>query len=217
MKPILRAAAATLAVTLSSGALAPPAQAYPVDCAILLCLAGGWPTSVPCTHARIEFIRRITPFPIEPPLQIWRCPLTASQHDPSSSAMRIIEAADLGTDTGLGSSLLLPLPGNPSPANGTGGADLSDPAFAFIRSIRVFHVQYGQHENNDDRCRRYDLTEVGTYDATGAFGWSQSSIRDLPPVVEFDLPDNCDDHRYRSVFVDWQDQVGGYGFEEVRY
>lgn len=24
------------------------AQSYPIDCAILLCLSGGWPASVPC-------------------------------------------------------------------------------------------------------------------------------------------------------------------------
>ena len=56
------------------------AQTYPIDCAILLCLSGGWPASVPCTRARAEFIRRITPWPIEPPLQIWRCPMGASYY-----------------------------------------------------------------------------------------------------------------------------------------
>lgn len=54
--------------------MATPAHAYQVDCAILLCLAGGWPASAPCAHARAVFIRRITPWPVEPPLQIWRCP-----------------------------------------------------------------------------------------------------------------------------------------------
>jgi len=42
------------------------ARAYQVDCAILLCLAGGWPASAECAHARAVFIRRITPWPIEP-------------------------------------------------------------------------------------------------------------------------------------------------------
>ena len=32
------------------------AQTYPIDCAILLCLSGGWPASVPCSRARAEFI-----------------------------------------------------------------------------------------------------------------------------------------------------------------
>ena len=51
---------------------------YPIDCAILLCLAAAaWPASAP-TAGRAQFIRRITPWPVEPPLQIWRCPMHAS-------------------------------------------------------------------------------------------------------------------------------------------
>ena len=56
-------------------AAAPSANAYPIDCAILLCLAGGFPASTECAAAKAEFIRRVTPWPIEPPLQIWRCPM----------------------------------------------------------------------------------------------------------------------------------------------
>ena len=63
------------AITLAS---ALKADAYSIDCAILLCLAGGFPTSVECTAARIEMIRRVTPWPVEPPLQLWNCPLRAS-------------------------------------------------------------------------------------------------------------------------------------------
>ena len=55
-----------------------PAQAYPIDCAILLCMAGGFPASVECSRAKAEVIRRITPWPVEPPLQLWRCPMGIS-------------------------------------------------------------------------------------------------------------------------------------------
>lgn len=55
-----------------------PASAYAVDCAILLCLAGGWPTSPECAAAHAVFIARITPWPVEPPLQVWRCPMGAA-------------------------------------------------------------------------------------------------------------------------------------------
>lgn len=54
--------------------LAQPARGYPIDCAILLCLAGGFPASNECSAAHAEMTRRITPWPIEPPLQLWRCP-----------------------------------------------------------------------------------------------------------------------------------------------
>ena len=68
-------AAVSLSFVLSDRA---HAQTYQIDCAILLCLAGGWPASEPCGRARAEFIRRVTPWPVEPPLQIWRCPMGAS-------------------------------------------------------------------------------------------------------------------------------------------
>ena len=69
-----------IAVT-ATGLQCGKAEAYPVDCAILLCLAGGWPASAECAHARAVFIRRITPWPIEPPLQIWNCPMRVSFRD----------------------------------------------------------------------------------------------------------------------------------------
>ena len=67
-------------------------SAYPVDCAILLCLAGGWPASAECSHARAVFIRRITPWPIEPPLQIWRCPMgIALYEDPTGPLLARVQ------------------------------------------------------------------------------------------------------------------------------
>ena len=86
----LRAAAA-VAATAVSVSLAAPAAAYPVDCAILLCLAGGWPASAECAHARTVFIARITPWPVEPPLQIWNCPMRASLNRETSPMERLFE------------------------------------------------------------------------------------------------------------------------------
>lgn len=66
------------AACLGLGAVSPfakAAHAYPIDCAILLCLAGGFPASAECSAAKAEVIRRITPWPVEPPLQLWRCPM----------------------------------------------------------------------------------------------------------------------------------------------
>ena len=66
-----------VACAVTALASAPKADAYPIDCAILLCLAGGFPASAECAAARIEMIRRVTPWPVEPPLQLWNCPLRA--------------------------------------------------------------------------------------------------------------------------------------------
>ena len=82
MLKMLRTTALTVAALAAASITATPqraeAQTYQIDCAILLCLSGGWPASVPCARARAEFIRRITPWPVEPPLQIWRCPMGAA-------------------------------------------------------------------------------------------------------------------------------------------
>lgn len=69
-----------------------PAYAYPIDCAIFLCLAGGWPSSPDCNAARAEFIRRITPLPVEPPLQLWRCPMGATSGSSNMSPMQRLDA-----------------------------------------------------------------------------------------------------------------------------
>ena len=94
LKKLLPSVAVALTVTSFSLPAPARAQTYPIDCAILLCLSGGWPASVPCARARAEFIRRITPWPVEPPLQIWRCPMGASYESDrqSNNAGRIFEA-----------------------------------------------------------------------------------------------------------------------------
>ena len=69
-----------------------PAYAYPIDCAIFLCLAGGWLSSPDCNAARAEFVRRITPLPVEPPLQLWRCPMGATSGSADMSPMQRLDA-----------------------------------------------------------------------------------------------------------------------------
>ncbi len=241
----------TLATALLIAAVAPSkpvrAQSYPIDCAILLCLAGGWPASEPCAKARAEFIRRITPWPVEPPLQIWRCPMGASfEVDPQrpvgprlfdallhKDAYRPRQSRPLhGPDaTGLPSAALWP-----EPAPGTdlvsaelalrlvqdrADIDISGSDFNFVRSIRVYDVRYArQHESGDDGdCNRSALVMLGRYGLQGDFSWQRSSISDLPAAhtgVER-WGQYCPGVDHRSVFVDWRDYEGNYGFEQVNY
>lgn len=46
------------------------ARAYDIDCAIMLCMAGGFPPSAVCARAYRTMIRRITPWPSRPPFGI---------------------------------------------------------------------------------------------------------------------------------------------------
>jgi len=222
------------------------AQSYPIDCAILLCLSGGWPASAPCARARAEFIRRITPWPVEPPLQIWRCPMGAS-YSPGNDGRPEPRIRDVlfGGTTSLRQSLpfIRPQGGTgPLPAvfrpiepqfaqlpddlalrlvQDRADIDISGPEFNFVRSIRVFDVRYArQHESGrDGDCNRSATVVLGTYGTQGDFSWARSSIGALPEA-HIGLErwgDTCPSIYHRSVFVDWQDYEGNYGFEQVNY
>ena len=95
--------------------------------------------------------------------------------------------------------------------------DISGDAFDFVRSIRVYHIQYSQSEKQDDRCRRQDATRLGRYGLQGDFTWSEAQVADVPSAAGLGIPSGCGSYRYRAVFVDWRDHAGDYGFELVRY
>lgn len=222
------------------------AQSYPIDCAILLCLSGGWPASVPCSRARAEFIRRVTPWPVEPPLQIWRCPMGASYNlDGGFHATPRIHDILFVSDGALPQSFperpaspskevltaiaqLIEAPRNGLPegvafllAQNRADIDISGPEFNFVRSIRVFDVRYArqQESGQDGDCNRTAVVLVGTYGVQGDFSWSRTSLPALPDAhVGLERwGQNCPSIFHRSVFVDWRDYAGNYGFEQVNY
>ena len=255
MPNILQAAASTVAIA-AAGFLAASdradAQTYQIDCAILLCLSGGWPASVPCARARAEFIRRITPWPIEPPLQIWRCPMgVAFEVDPSQTdTQRFFDIAMERTapmqsypDTPLPDRPLTPQPAvarfsggsaarlpettmlqlvqDYSEDNGTADIDISGAEFNFVRSIRVFNVRASQWESNNDdsECLRFDSVRLGTYGVQGDYRWADSSVAALPAahVGLEGYGASCPSVYNRSVFIEWRDYQGNYGYEQVNY
>ena len=222
------------------------AQTYPIDCAILLCLSGGWPASVPCARARAEFIRRITPWPIEPPLQIWRCPMGASYHPGTDhfSGPRIYDILLKGTgalpqsfpDASLhewntpipvvaqiSDTQTSHLPNDPALrlVQDRADIDIRGPEFNFVRSIRVFDVRYARQRESgpDDDCNRSARVVLGTYGTQGDFAWRASSPMALPEAHDGleRYGQNCPTIYHRSVFVDWRDFEGNYGFEQVNY
>lgn len=67
MKRAISAAVLGLAMTFGAPR---EAQAYDIDCAIMLCMAGGFPPSAVCARAYRTMIRRITPWPVLPPFGI---------------------------------------------------------------------------------------------------------------------------------------------------
>ena len=217
MKHMIHSVATATALSISGlMASSAPAQAYQVDCAILLCLAGGWPASAPCAHARAVFIRRITPWPIEPPLQIWRCPMGVSFKDPSpmSPMERLYDITFRNPPEPQASN---PIPLVRVQADEQADIDISGDAFDFVRSIRVYHIEYSQYENRDGTCHHSDLTRLGSYGVQGDYRWTRSNVGQVPAAAGLSIPDRCGSYLYRSVFVDWRDNAGSYGFEEVHY
>jgi hypothetical protein len=213
VKPLLPAL--FLGLGLSTATIS-PAAAYPVDCAILLCLAGGWPASAECAHARAVFIRRITPWPIEPPLQIWNCPMRARFHGEQRPIGRLFDIAFRGDvppaalSLPQGSAELIVV-------DAQADVDISDAAFDFVRSIRVFEITYQQQHNPHDGCERWGSVFLGTYGEQGDYSRRRSNISAVPEASDFGIPANCGNYWHRSVFVEWRDYEGTYGHEEVHY
>ncbi|MDR7127230.1 hypothetical protein [Pseudotabrizicola sp. 4114] len=225
MKPLLPALFLGLGL---STATTTPAAAYPVDCAILLCLAGGWPVSAECGHSHAVFIRRITPWPIEPPLQIWNCPMRVGlrgEQRPTERLYDIVFRADLPP-----AALSLPVvPASPILVDAQADVDISDPAFDFVRSIRVFHIeratQYWRGGNNDV-CHQAQSVQLGSYGVQGDFIWQRSDVGAVPTAFDglqgwrgshaYDSA-SCPRLNQRAVFVEWRDHEGNYGFEQVNY
>lgn len=219
LKPLKTSTLAISLAVLSATPAPLQAQSYPIDCAILLCLSGGWPASSPCARARAEFVRRITPFPVEPPLQIWRCPMGASFESgaPLSPMQRLYDIAFRGLEAGEQSVPAQPTYLIPAQAGERADIDISGDAFDFVRSIRVYHIQFRQRENQHGDCIRNDFTRLGSYGVQGEYAWTRSSHTDVPEASDLAVPSGCGDYFWRSVFVDWRDHAGNYGSEEVRY
>lgn len=199
-------------------------HAYPIDCAIFLCLSGGWPASAECAAARAEFIRRITPVPVEPPLQMWRCPMAAS-YSPNKDPFEIFETSLTREQSYTQAKFEFEATQDSSQrfahlflAN-SGDVDLSDPAFDTIRSIHVYKVFARQRENDNGKCHSFFTMETGEYGEYGQFSWRTGILSELPETfVGLDgFGSHCPTVGVRAVYVDWRDVFGAYGYEQVNY
>ena len=166
------------------------AKAYPIDCAILLCLAGGWPSSTECSAARAEFIRRITPWPVEPPLQIWRCPMGASFNVPAQQSFRsrLYKAAMRNTPKVSPAPAVVKSPEEIASQiilAQQSDVDISGREFDFVRSIRVWNIMLYNHQarGRDDECREHSNIQLGTYGRQGGFRWARSTPSAVPSWV----------------------------------
>lgn len=223
------------------------ASAYEVDCAILLCLSGGWPATAECNQARAVFIQRITPWPIEPPLQIWRCPMGAAMNAGPERTLgtRISKHAfdgapwssvpdEFGSDREAGgivpavanhdeggrdlSAVFVHLAKQISAENGKADVDVSGPEFDFVRSIKVWNVMRYSHAPRGSDHECHETSDI----RLGTYG-TQGAFRwqsaSPAAVPGWVIPSrNCQaGNNVRAVAVEWTDVEGNHGFEVVNY
>jgi hypothetical protein len=119
-------------------------------------------------------------------------------------------------------------------ATGMADIDISDPAFDFVRSLRVYHMEFRQRRSRDD-CNRTDQSRLGIYGQQGGFAWRRHNLRsgyragpqpiqtlswNAPPqsaVHRVRRGGDCPNIRFRAVGVYWEDFEGAPGYEEVQY
>lgn len=219
MSRLRRTTATTLCAALWALAPVPAAQAYPIDCAILLCMAGGFPASAECSAAKAEVIRRITPWPVEPPLQLWRCPMGIS---PDVAALAGITPPQLGPD------------------------GLTPEVRAYRDAMEIYHIRYRRfRDSQGGDILTEDSTQAGTYGRTGDFSWRRASFEQGPEwlaeavggkrvdlrICVRDSDSGClreqiigsvnrgqrDLTSIRGVAFRYQDHTGAYHHEFVRY
>lgn len=186
---ILSLASLTGAAPLVS--LPSPVAAYPVDCAILLCIAGGFPANAHCARARAVMIRRITPYPITPPLQIWNCPMSGGASIPSPT---------IGADIDI-------------------SAPEFDFAHS-IEVFDVRHYSFVERGKDDDCEERYTIVK-GTYSKQGVFSWSSVNISAVPtwlvPTKYRTCMSRWNFNGIRAVGIRWNDEKGIEEYEVVEY
>lgn len=183
--------------------------AYQIDCAILLCLARGFPPSEPCTRARAEMIRRIMLWPIEPPLQLWRCPMRAGLPMSEPAGSLVTEAVFVPRPT----PDLMNTPQVPSRRWEAFGADVTD----HVMAIRVYDLTYRRHRNRDGDCIVSANLRMGTYNRSWNFHWGRAALT-MSPDWFFDTHyTTCSGACFRGIGMEWRDREEVKRTEVVRY
>jgi hypothetical protein len=116
-------------------------------------MAGGFPASAECSAAKAEVIRRITPWPVEPPLQLWRCPMGIN---PEVAAFAGITSPQLGPD------------------------GLTPEVRAYRDAMEIYHIRFTRTYDRESGEWFYDRTQVGNYTRDGSFAWGSGSFAQGP-------------------------------------
>ena len=216
LREFLTTAAMTASLIVGGGNIA-QAQGAPIDCSIILCLAGGWPASAECTKAKAVFIARITPVPVVAPVQPWNCPMIAdagSGPEHLFPLQRLYQATVYQEDQNVHGMVDTVIKAQLTP-----GSDFSGSDYDFIRTIRVWQVRFRQSVNKDGECRDFDNSRLGTYGHLMDYAWTPTRLASIPARFGLHVPicNGNSAQSVRAVVVEWESYEGVPGFEVVNY
>ena len=234
-------------IAMSAFGLPQVSTAYPIDCAILLCLSGGWAYPSPdCAGAQIEFMRRITPWPIEPPVHIWNCPLK-SRYNEQQTVSPMQRLYDINFPEGhipipLSAPATVPAvydqvvndetdrllrligsaggtEGDLSSSNQTADVDISSATFDFLRSIKVYDIRYKIKKTDTGYCYETGIANIGTYGMQGDFGWDELGFDEAPnwAITNRNCPNRGKERVIRGVGIEWTSFNGVHDYDFITY
>ena len=100
---------------------------------------------------------------------------------------------------------------------GAADIDISGSEFDYVRSIKVWHVEYWHRDTDRNGCTEYDKARLGSYGVQGDYRWARSSAHVAPAWMGIDYACRPGAALYRAVGVEWRDHAGNAGHEVVRY
>lgn len=100
--------------------------------------------------------------------------------------------------------------------------DISGPEFNFVRSIKVWDIQFYSHRrvgsDENGGCQEQAGIRLGSYNTQGAYSWTTVRMDNLPSWLSTTIPRSCTPpSQYRGIGIEWQDFEGNHDFEIVRY
>ena len=224
----MKALRTLLLASVAAVSASPSAQAYPIDCAIILCLAGGFPASAECTAAKATMIRRVTPWPSEPPVQAWNCPMGGASLQSTTRVIPTRVLSDLDALLPKGFSLFKAQASEEGVFDDEQGIidfDFSEPEFRFLSQVRVYHIEYSARVagRDDDECRETNRSNVGSYDEYGYF--SRQRIHPSAAPAWLNIRTGCsgltgsfnNSRVYRRVGIEWYDHLGNWDSEMIDF
>lgn len=89
--------------------------------------------------------------------------------------------------------------------------------FDYVRSIKVWLVEYWHFENWYGDCNEFDRAQLGSYGTQGDYRWARISPHAAPAWMETNTACMKKGRMYRGVGVKWVDHQGNAGHELVKY